>query len=140
MANTAVFSVAAGPTYADALTFETSGKYLEKASPGTPDYQYDELGAPGEDGAGSKKYGFRGQKITLEVIYVGTSADNIAGSADDDAYALGDGIGDLALRGVTYHDCKLEEFVLTQDPASTGLPSGLFWARYRIVVKALQLE
>jgi len=140
MAQTAVFS-AGSVTYSATYTVESAGKFLVEYRPGGRIYAREKISTAGIDGQATKKFGYRGRKITLVVCYVDSSGDAVTTAMLADEANLTSTVGTLVLAGTTYHGCVVEDgaFEMTQ-PKTTGLPSGLFYATATIVVSAWRLS
>lgn len=89
--------------------FRTTGKYLEWARAFAPEYEKEWEDAPGEDGVGVKRFGFRNRKIIVCGWYVNTGGwDLLMGNIKADFEALANAAFTTTLESGSYPGCELE--------------------------------
>jgi hypothetical protein len=130
-----------GIDFDDDGCFDTAGAYLQKPIFGAYRQEIDPYAAAGVEGQGTTNFGYRGQQVTLEVMYVGNDADTVFADAQADNASLGAAIFDATVQGVQLFACKLVDFRTAPEGArSNGLPTPLCYLKATITFDALRLE
>lgn len=138
----AVFTPSAGGTitYADTGSFTAAGQWREgnddSESIDAPMHGSDYPTTAGVDGTGVKDYGYRGQKISLTVVYVVATFAGVLSAIQTDLALLAAGPSTLVLDGVTYYACDLDSAASGKRGPTKNTGGGYYWAKVKLVVNA----
>ena len=137
----AAFTNTAGSvTYADTGSFGTTGKWRDGSEGGQkidgPEYGYDFPATAGVAGTGTVAYGYRGQKISMSVIYVNTSMDAVLSAVQADLVILGSYPSTLVLDGQTYRACTLDAGASGMAGYVKSTGAGKYWVQVKVAVTA----
>lgn len=138
----AAFTPSAGGTitYADTGSFTGAGKWREgnedSESVDAPQYGTDYPATAGVDGTAIKDYGYRGQKISLTVIYVVATMAGVLSAIQTDLALLAAGPSTLVLDGVTYRACELDSAASGKRGPTKNAGTGFYWSKVKLVVNA----
>jgi len=136
---TAAFTGTGSVNLTATYSYDADGAFLQDHQIGLREYKFNYIYAPSVNGAGTKSFGFRSQKIVLLAVYVASSENDVVSDFITDMGVLASQVSTLALAGQTFYGCTLEDFTFSQ-PKSTGLPSAKFWGEARIVVNSKRLS
>ncbi len=115
-------------TYAGSPNFRADGKWCESAPEHPDQHGMEFITAAGEDGAGSKDYGFRESEVPLIVIYVAASEAAVRAAFAGDMAAKSRVPSTISIDGGDIERCFLNaKASKMEQPKSTGY--GKFWAR-----------
>jgi hypothetical protein len=127
-------------TYADSGDFGTVGKWRagnpDSESIDAPEYGFDIVTTAGVNGGGTVNYGFRGQKISIEVVYIAATYNGVLSAIQADLAILGAAPTTLVLDGQTYYCCVLDAGATGKKSPTKSTGGGKYWAVCRIVVTA----
>lgn len=133
MANATLGSV----NYAGVGVLTGAAQWVEKYEIGEPEYEKVFFAAPGVDGQGVKRYGFRGLPISLECWYIGTSEAAVIALYCSDMASLATG-SFTAVLGNTFLFCELVKSKMIDPPTMTGF--GTYLAKVTIEISQKRLS
>lgn len=119
---TAINPAGAGAaTFADGATlaYQSGCQVCAKFSPGNIEREIPSIFTGGVNGGGTKDYGYRGQDLHFEVIYVGSSENALIAQWQADIAVISS-VCTVVAAGQTYNACINQHGTKAEQPKSTG--------------------